>query len=759
MRLLSVIITAALLVSCSRHEEPFILASSEVGCTIAVDLGGYADALQAAGDCQSVDWFDDDPTDDDICRCAFAALELQQHLAQLLGVSTQHLPIVDDADAPNSGSVIFIGAPKRANDKAARMVRRRRRKNRRADQQSFRFDSFNHKSRRGLVISGASTAVLYGVYELLERWGVRWYTPEDGAEITQIPHIEISNLHEFVAPSFAYRGFWIDAQRPADQAEPALVQWLGRNWINIFRHQEADIAALKLRGVLLNTGSRQVITSLMSPDRPYRYNHPIHQQDNHLPTDPYLPSELYQGDRNHDGVLSYGEAHPDWFAVQIDSNRSLGSVGAAPFCLSQPEALREFCRLAVDELSVGGWRQCDILDLWAPEAWCNCPKCRKLGNSADKLLFVLSAMAQHIEEAYAKGTLKHDVRLFGYGRSDEHIAPTVALPQNRSNRRIVVFLSNWPRCYAHHIISTECININLWFIKELLGWLNGKSAYHGPLGIMEHYNDDAFSSLPTLFSGVMNIDIPAYAELGVTGLSFLHARTHDLGINALLNYQYARQTRHSNTDVEDLRNDFIKFLYPDAAPEMRDYYTSMEKCLSTLSTFTYFMPQRAPLLMEAMRADSTNRRVLVNEQFDWQRNGEEPNFNSQWENSYQRIHEARYLLNTAMIKNIQPQVRARLAALENERRYAELLINTYDNIFVFLTSEPREEDSRIEALLRLEENRRLLSMTAVPSPLFAAADALSASGLQKLIDQLLQKNADFLRTDVKTNYRLHTLQP
>ena len=88
-----------------------------------------------------------------------------------------------------------------------------------------------------------------------------------------------------------------------------------------------------------------------------------------------------------------------------------------------------------------------------------------------------------------------------------------------------------------------------------------------------------------------------------------------------------------------------------------------------------------------------------------------------------------------------------------------MLINTYDNIFVFLTSEPREEDSRIEALLRLEENRRLLSMTAVPSPLFAAADALSASGLQKLIDQLLQKNADFLRTDVKTNYRLHTLQP
>lgn len=723
-----------------------MLAAVDVACTIVVNLADYADAQQAADAYKTVNWFDAKKQDDNICRNAFAALELQRYLAQILQVSPAQLAIVNEKQAPERGSLIFIGAPVTGKFKAiARTVRRNWRKNKKSGEQSFRLDTFSSKSRKGLVLSGeSSVGILYGVYELLGRWGVRWYTPDaDGVEAPVIDRINLFKVHEFVTPSFSFRGFWMDSQRPPDETDPLFCDWMGRNRINFFWNQEKDAAALKLRGMLLNTGSRNAVEILLTPHRPYRYNHPKFTQDNNLPTDPYMISERYQGDINNDGQLNYGEAHPEWFDVQIDSvNASQDIFTTIGFCPSQPDALKEFARLILEEMSVGQWRTCDVVDIWAPDAWCSCVACKKMGNGADKLLYLLYNVDKIIQEARKNGALGREIYIFGYGKSNERTPPTMALPGDFSSDHTAVFLSTWPRCYSHHMISTECININLWFMKELLGWLDVNSVYQGQVGITENYNAEAFRGLPTLYSKVMSVDIPAFAELGITGVNFMHTRTRDLGVNALLNYQFARQTWNSDVSVDTLKAEFFKLIYSEVSDLIQEYYSDIEKSMSTITTWTYYMPLRAPLLFKAMQNDSTNRRMLVTEQFDWLRSPEEPSFNALWENSYHLIFDARYLLDAALSKTASAPVIARILELEEELQYAELMINTYDNIITFFTSGPDEEDIRVEAIYRLRENHSKLADFTINTPLNGPVNGLAASGIEELINELLREYAN-----------------
>lgn len=733
-------LSVLLFLTCGQEETPFVLADTHTRCAIILELGDYDSAEAAHNAYSTINWFDETTQQDDICRSALAALELQHYLSRLLNIPRSHVPIYDNESIPAEGNLVFLGLPAAPEFGAlTQKIKRRWRRNQTSSPQSFRLDSFNSEFHNGLVLSGkSSVGTLYAVYELLTRWGVRWFSADSlGEYVPRLSTLQINNLHEFVEPPLKIRGMWIDQRRPSNQADSAFVQWMGRNRLNLFWYHEDDVAALKQHGILINTGRTNVFENLLRPQYSYRYNHPKYTGDENFPTDPYVLSDFYKGDINNDGQLSYFEAHPEWFDVDIDSaTHAPSDSGITHFCLSHSSALKEFSRLILDKLRFGEWKQCDIVDLWAPENWCACQKCQRMGNDTDKLLYVMYAAGNAIQEAREKGTLNRDAYVFGYSR-DAHQLPTITLPKDFNDNHTALFLFTGPRCYNHFIISPKCININLWFSKALLEWLHEESLYHGDLYIMENYNAEYMHDLPTIHSQIMSLDIPGYAELGVQGLAFMHPRTRDLGVHSLSNYQFARQSWDQYVSVDTLRQEYFAFFYPGIQQVMSDYYSQLGRAMANISTWKYYLPLRADELEQDIEADTGSGVIPMNERFQQQRSTEAPNFNTSWETTYHDIFEARYLIDEAMSKGLPETIQQRLQELEYQLQYAELTINLYDNIITFFTQRDADQVIREEAILRLQDNMEKLSQFEIKSPALGVTNGLEASGVQNLVDKLV----------------------
>src|SRR5688500_5577007 len=65
------------------------------------------------------------------------------------------------------------------------------------------------RSRGGnlLIAGGSPRGTLYGVYDLLERIGVRWWTAEE-EYVPKLARVEIDALDEVVRPPLVYRALW-----------------------------------------------------------------------------------------------------------------------------------------------------------------------------------------------------------------------------------------------------------------------------------------------------------------------------------------------------------------------------------------------------------------------------------------------------------------------------------------------------------------------------------------------------------------------
>ncbi len=253
---LFLLFSAALLCSCERPFEAFVLLEKNQPCTIVVDISPHSsfEAALAKKDEESPERQ----------SALLAAQELRHYLATMMSIPERQISIVGD-DQAISGRVLLLGMP--GNKSAYTDVRKKLQKWwKRTDPHHkglIRMDAGYQEERQWLALTAQQpSTILDAVYAFLEQQGVAWYAP--GERDVYVPaqrQIRVSQAAVIKEPALQMRGFFPDCPDDGKPpvADPAWMTWWLRqhvheipaNWAN-------DHSILTAYGMRAVRSSRQV---------------------------------------------------------------------------------------------------------------------------------------------------------------------------------------------------------------------------------------------------------------------------------------------------------------------------------------------------------------------------------------------------------------------------------------------------------------------------------------------------------------------
>jgi hypothetical protein len=755
--LISSLVIASMLSCGVQSTREIVLVKDGDSLPIIVDLGSYSTAEAAVAASTQINWFDENHIDDTICTTALAALELRQYLCAILDKNSTAIPIFDD-NTPTEGPIICVGEP--SNNALYkyfnRQISKRWKRTKSRHPEGFRIDTFDDEDNEMILLSGRTrVGTLYAVYDFLERLGVRWYGP--GKQGEHVPHytdIILPPTARYEEPAMDIRGFWIepiqfegsnaaDIREPYDRGNADFYTWMGRNRINYFWNREKAWTELKLRGVRLNCGGSNSYRLLLNPIALYPYNHPKFKGDEDRVADPYPSSPEYLGDADSNGILTYSEAHPEWFGMDEHGKRFFPTDHSGiNICTSNEYGSAEFCKNVVRKLKDGEWYNADIYDFWPldPGKWCQCEHCKTLGNDTDKMLNMLYKIRKAIQSAHTLGELNRDVQVFTAANQQTWLHPTKRLPKDFDYDNIAVVFYPKERCFNHTFADPTCTEVNQILCSHLESWFAPKCPYKGDIYVGEYYTRSGYCNLPIVLMSNIACDLPFYSNLGVNGMYYMHTATSQLGICVLLNYQFAKQLWNPFLDTNTLLTDFFDNYYSGVSVEMHRFYIMMEEVMANVQAWRSELTQR----IRAIASGDLDQPLMPLEKFKDHFHIEEyfPKVNDgvDWERTYQLIHEARYVLDGVIRAEVDDVVLDRLVEDDRHFRYGEMIVRVYDNLIRLLTLGEDEPEMRTEALIRLKQYSKEMAQFKIHLPTGGISDGLQASGLKQAVEALLQRS-------------------
>ncbi|HEY1764183.1 MAG TPA: DUF4838 domain-containing protein [Opitutaceae bacterium] len=562
--------------------------------TIVVNHGSFASAEEASAASDRVDWFGSDERAAAICTESFAAVELRHYLCLAAGLDASdptQFPIRGDRESVG-GTRIIVGslATNHAGAGLASWIGPGQ------GPESYRIKAVRTQDGPALVLAGADrVGTLYAVYAFLGRLGVRWFSPGIAGEVVPAVRdgLEWPWLDMADGPKFAIRGYWAEFfssenefVRPVGKkGTPDFFDWMARNRMNLWSSGEEGVppGEMKKRGLHLSAGGHTFYT-LIDPDAPYPYRHPrFPGGPADLPPDPYAVSPDFKGDANGDGVLSYSEAHPEWYGLGPDGQRHFTrDPFGYNFCTSNKDMRAEFLKNLVTKLSTGAWRYADYLDWWPEDAdnWCVCDNCKALGSPTDRNLIMADFIREGLKQALADGRLHRDIKVkfLIYSSAGVIEPPTRPLPKTFDYDGIMGTFFPIYRCYVHDLDDPNCTEFNQRYFRYLNAWRTSPY-YRGKFMIGEYYNISYFRDLPILFTRTMEHDIRFYYDSGARAMHYMHISMGNWGPRALTNVQFARMLWDPHVDVAALKDDYMRARYEDAAPVMARFYASLEQAM------------------------------------------------------------------------------------------------------------------------------------------------------------------------------------
>ena len=345
---------------------------------------------------------------------------------------------------------------------------------------------------------------------------------------------------------------------------------------------------MEKRGLHL-TSFAQAIYTLLDPAAPYPYRHARFPGGTDRPADPYAISSDYRGDANGDGILSYSEAHPEWYGLGTDGQRHFPvDPFGYDFCTSNPDMVAEFVKNMVQKLQKE-WSYADYVD-WVPEdagdRWCVCEQCKKLGTPTDRNLLMAHQIREGLKRARTDGRLNRDVKVnfIIYLAADVIEPPTRPLPEGFDYDGIMGSFFPIHRCYVHALDDPACTEFNRPYCDYLKAW-HESPFYRGKFIIGEFYNISGFRDLPILFTRVMERDIRYYYANGARAMHYMHIPIANWGPRAITNYQYARMLWQPEVNVPELIEEYLGLRYEKAQAPMREFYASLERAMLNVPAY------------------------------------------------------------------------------------------------------------------------------------------------------------------------------
>ena len=455
---------------------------------------------------------------------------------------------------------------------------------------------------RVVIAGGSERAVLFGVYDLLERLGCRWFGPLE----EYIPHVTtletpVLDIHQ--KPALRWRGFEFIAG-----SDPACVDWMTKLKLNAAWPEKytpnADMSASPAnmeatavpamvdRGLDILWGGH-ILPQLLSPE-------------------------------------TYAD-HPDYFAKIGDHKRldpTVSFSNRTQLCTSNDEAMRELTQNVIRFLTSHPW--IDVLFIWAGDTteWCSCDNCRDLEADPDRKAHFgglnrsasYARMIKIINEG-SQPTMRLKFAgvqqvLPGRRIAFNHYYNLEDLPLDRKGHlraeilpgpSVLSAVDAYRQCDRHAFNDEDCPKgkrirpiARMWapHYPESVSW-----SYYWSWNFMKGLPISMVHKIPRDFQFVRSLGINGVID----NVSLLPSTMHhydqrpDIIVtdhwryNILNFYIYGKAAWNPDLDVDITVNDFIEHYYGPAAEPITSFWSLMERGWVQFSQTPEFMPDDALL--------------------------------------------------------------------------------------------------------------------------------------------------------------------
>lgn len=406
---------------------------------------------------------------------------------------------------------------------------------------------------------GSPRAVLYAVYDFLQRLGCRWVAPDydfyQGTD-RHIPvydklNIDLSN-HIDESPAFAYRKLYVEEGRTHRMENlKQLIDWMPKVRLNIL----AFPIDYEGRGVVKWDNWREELIPELEK-RSIRIEVGGHGYQN------FIHAAMENG--------SLYEKHPEWFGMDASGQRSKDPH--VVICTSNQDAVSYLYINLLDYLK--RHPEISIFDFWPPdsEKWCQCEHCRALGNEAERHVILVNQIAKMLRNDLPGVKLE----CLAYNR---YTTPP-EYPELDEN----VLLDFCPIGQSFEYQLYEKGNArNEGYNKDLNAWMK---LFQGDVSIYSYFRKYAWRSLPNIIPHYMQKEMMYYRKSGVRGVS-VYSEPGDWFTYGVSHYVFAGLAWNPDTVVEPLMRDYADVVYENAGPVVVDIYRELEDIVRFASNIAH----------------------------------------------------------------------------------------------------------------------------------------------------------------------------
>lgn len=475
----------------------------------------------------------------------------------------------------------------------------------------------------GKVINEKNFVFLYGddfegtrnaVSSYMERVGLSFISPGiSGTFYSENKDLCKENEFDvFENPSYKTRGAFSSY---INNTSKDFFLWMFHNKLNFIHLKEFEIPEFMKKLCLnISAGGHDTFYKYMDVNHEYPYKHKLFGGEG-KPEDPYPVSPLYDKKTNDDEILTYGKAHPEWFAEvdgirrcfrDYEEARTLTHYTGDYICTSNEHGTDEIIRLIVDALAFGEWKFVDYFNLWAMDngTWCDCSECRKDSVLSYRQLMFAYKLDKAIKKAQSDGIINREIKIIVPAYHETLEAPDKPLPDDFDYNTILTIFFVIERCYNHFIDDLCCKETNTMLTDYLKPWFNGH--FKGEMMIGEYYNVSTFSNMPFILTKVMAHDIPYYYANGSRHLHYMHFSARNWGVFAINNYLYCKLLWNVDVNSEEVLSDYYNARYKEYAHTMKEFYEELEEAGANCKYIKHY--QYINKIRRSLVLDITNKR-------------------------------------------------------------------------------------------------------------------------------------------------------